>query len=568
MPGDAAAYTRDFHATSERALLYQSRFANGYPAAPEGALRSPVCASLFDAMTHTAVLLINPPSPAGHMSNKDSMGGFGQLYPAGASPFPPLDMPYLAATLTQQGIAFEVFECGALRWSMDELVRAIDATGKAAGALFVVRTSLPTIDWDLHVCAELRKRCGAKAILVYGPVVSPLLWRIQRDDDVDYALVGEPDVAVVELMQGKPAGEVSGLVWRAADGWHRNPDRKFEKDLDAQPFPRWDVMPVERYTIPKSATAGALRFLPMLSSRGCPFGCNYCPYPVGQGLPWRDRSPANVVDEIEHVVRDLKVEYIIFRDPLFSANKKRVVAICEQMLARGIKVQWRCETRIDCLDEKTIEMMARAGCVGVNFGVESIDPQVQKNVERKPITEAEFLETIRLFRKHGIATFAFFVVGLPGDTVDTILQSIRFALRLGASWTQFTVATPFIGTRMHDWAVEQGFIAKDHYRIISANEGSIGNENLSPAQVHRLHRFAQILQRNFINRRGILKNELRRDLPYRLAKGALDFVMRPLEWVFLTTGSALLRMSMARTRRGHATIVLHKPRKPVFRAES
>ncbi len=502
------------------------------------------------------------------MSNKDSMGGFGQLYPAGASGFPPLDMPYLAATLTGASIPVKVFEAGALRWSVDDLCRAIDATEKAGEAIIVVRTSLPTIDWDLKVCAELRERCRAGKILIYGPVVTPLLWRIQQDAAVDYAVLGDPDHPVLDLVRGVPLGDIPGLVWRDGDEWRRNPDRKFEKNLDGLAFPRWDLFPIELYTIPKSSTAGPLRFLPMLTSRGCPFGCSYCPYPVGQGLPWRDRSAGNVVDELEHLVRDLGVQYVIFRDPLFSANKKRVVAICKEILARGISIRWRCETRIDCLDEKTISMMAKAGCVGVNFGVESIDPQVQKNVERKPISEKQFVEAMTSFRKHGVATFAFFVIGLPGDTVDTILQSIRFALGLGASWTQFTVATPFIGTRLHDWAVEQGFVAADHYKIISTHEGSIGNENLTPAQVHRLHRFAQILQRNFINRRGILKNELRRDPPYRFAKHALDVLIAPFERGFYHAGAALLRLSMPHTRRGSATTVPRSVRHHVVRVGS
>jgi anaerobic magnesium-protoporphyrin IX monomethyl ester cyclase len=284
-----------------------------------------------------------------------------------------------------------------------------------------------------------------------------------------------------------------------------------------------------------------VRFLPMLTSRGCPFGCNYCPYPVGQGLLWRYRSAENVVNEIEHLIRDFHVEYILFRDPLFSANKKRVAAICEEIIRRGLKVQWRCETRIDCLDEPTIELMARAGCTGVNFGVESIDPQIQKNVERKPISEEQFVETVDLFRKYNIRTFAFFVVGLPGDTIDTILRTIRFGLTLKASWIQFTVATPFIGTKLHDWAVDHGFVQADHYKIISSHEGSMGNENLSPSQVHQLHRFAQILQRNFINRRGILKNENRSDPVYRVLRGALDTTCAVAGRAAFALGEAYLR---------------------------
>jgi anaerobic magnesium-protoporphyrin IX monomethyl ester cyclase len=513
-------------------------------------------------MKPSSVFLLNPPNPAGHVSNKDSMGGFGQLYYKGAPAFPALDMPYLAATLTQAEIGVQVFEASALHWSVDRLCEEITATSSAGSALVVVRTSLPTIDWDLEVCAAIRERCRPAAIVIYGPVVSPLLWRVQRDAEVDYAIIGEADQPVVELIRGTPLADIAGLVWRDGATWRRNAERKFEKNLDSLPFPRWDLFPIELYTIPKSAAAGTLRFLPMLTSRGCPFGCNYCPYPVGQGLPWRNRSAGNVVDELEHLVRDLGVEYVIFRDPLFSANKKRVAAICEAIVERGLKIQWRCETRIDCLDEPTIAVMAKAGCVGVNFGVESSDPQVQKNAERKPISQQQFIETMALFRKHGIATFAFFVIGLPGDTVDTILSTIKFAIGLGASWSQFTVATPFIGTRLHDWAVEQGFVAADHYEIISANEGSIGNENLTPAQVHRLHRFAQVLQRNFINRRGVLKNELRRDRWYRIAKGTLDLLVAPAEQLFFWSGSALLRLSMPRTRRGAATIVAHKDREP------
>lgn len=473
-------------------------------------------------MKFETAILLNPPNPPGYRSNKDSMGGFGQLYPRSAPPLPPLDLPYLAAYLSREGFEAQVIEAGALDLSTSQACEAIGNAANGAPRLVVVRTSLPTIDWDLSVCAEIRRTIPAATIGLYGGAVPALSARIQQDRVIDFAVIGEPDEPVAEVMRGDPMDQVPGLMSRAGDAWRTTAERKVRRDLDSLPFPRWDLFPYERYIIPKSSTTGRLRFLPMLTSRGCPYGCSYCPYPVGQGLKWRYRSPGNVVDEMEHLVRNFGVEYIIFRDPMFSLNQQRVIEISDEIVRRGLRVRWACETRVDCLDEATIASMAKAGCVGINFGVESSDPEIQKGVDRKPIHVDEFERKVAICKRHNIRTFAFFIVGLPGDTVDTILATMRFALRIRASWVQFTVATPFIGTKLHRWAAGHGFIAEDHYQIISSHEGSIGNENLSAAQIHTLHRFAQVLQNYLINRRGILKNESRRGGLYLAARRAAD----------------------------------------------
>ena len=473
-------------------------------------------------MRYAKVVIVNPPNPHGYVSNKDSMGGFGQLYPRGATPFPPLDIPYLAAVLLERHLHVDVIEAGALNLSIAEVSQRLQADPAVSSSLVLVRTSLPTIDWDLEVCRQLKVECGPGGVAIFGAAVPSLRRRIEADEAIDYAVLGEPDETVIELINGEPLAQIPGLMYRAGKGWAQTAQRPFERDLDSMPFPRWELLPYDRYVIPKSSTSGHLRFLPMLTSRGCPYGCSYCPYPVGQGLKWRFRSPRNVVDEMEHLVARLGVEHILFRDPMFSLQQARVVQICEEILRRGLKVQWKCETRVDCLDRATIEIMARAGCTGINFGVESTDPEIQQGVHRKPISTEEFVDKVAICRRNGIATFAFFVVGLPGDTVETILKSIEFAVAMRANWTQFTVATPFAGTPMHDWAVRQGFIAPDFYKIINAHEGSPGNEHLRPRDIVRLHRFARFLQNNLINRHGILKNETRRDLPYRIARRAAD----------------------------------------------
>jgi anaerobic magnesium-protoporphyrin IX monomethyl ester cyclase len=495
-------------------------------------------------MGYSKAVVINPPNPTGFSSNKDSMGGFGQLYSDKSPAFPPLDLPYLLAYLIGRGHPVEVIEAGAHRWTTAQVVKKISGLDRNECPLLLVRTSLPTIDWDLNVCREIRAALPTGAIALIGPAVPSLLRRVKDDPTIDFAILGEPDGPAADLMDGRELASISGLMYRVDGEWRTNAERPFERALDTLPFPRWDLMPVEKYVIPKSSTAGHARFLPMLSSRGCPFGCSYCPYPVGQGLKWRYRSPQNVVDEMEHLVRNFGVEYILFRDPMFSAKEKRVVEICEEIVRRGLKVKWKCETRVDCLEDETIAAMARAGCAGLNFGVESIDPEIQKGVHRKPIFERDFIRVVNSCRRHGIATFAFFVVGLPGDTLATILNSISFAVRIRANWTQFTVATPFVGTPMYDWAVNQGFLAPEAYRIINAHDTSVGNENLSPTNIKRLHRFAQLLQNHVINRHGILKNELRRDLPYRASKALADACSRLASTVLLTIGQWYFRRTI------------------------
>jgi len=497
---------------------------------------------------YARAIIVNPPNPPGYVSNKDSMGGFGQLYPVGAPPFPPLDMPCLAAVLMDADFGVEVIEAGALGLTSEELLARLRSSSPGDDTLLLVRTSLPTIDFDLGVCADLAERLSFGGVALFGPVLSSLLWHVEKNPALDYLLLGEPDGPALELMRGDPLEQIAGLRYHTDDGWQAASGRRFETDLDSLPFPRWDLLPHERYVIPKSSTAGTLKALPMLTSRGCPYGCSYCPYPIGQGLKWRYRSPENVADEMEQLVSRYGVEYILFRDPMFSLKQSRVVELCEEILRRGIKVMWKCETRVDCLDEATIAIMARAGCTGINFGIESTDPEIQEGVHRKPILVQEFLDKIGMCKKHDISTFAFFIVGLPGDTIETILKTIRFALVVQPTWTQFTVATPFIGTPLHEWAVGHGLVRDNAYEMISSHVGGPGNDNLTAAQIRRLHGFAQRLQ-TIINRRGVLKDMNRQDVPYRTARAFADLVSRLAAAAYLAIGEAYLRRTIGPMRK-------------------
>jgi anaerobic magnesium-protoporphyrin IX monomethyl ester cyclase len=477
-------------------------------------------------MRFETIVVINPPSPPGYVANRDSMGGYGQLYPIGATPFPPLDVPYLAAFLIGKGIAVEVLEAVGLDLKLDELVERVAriTSDEPATVLVTMRAALCSLDWDLSVCAAIRQANPEIKLAIYGPVLSYVNRRVEQEGTLDYIIRGEPDDTVFELANGRAEGEILGLTYRRNGTWVECPPRPFSKELDRLPFPKWELLPYRRYALPRSSTTGSLSFLPMLTSRGCPFGCHYCPYPLGQGLPFRFRSPKNVVDEIEHLINDLGIQYILFRDPMFTLHEKRVVQICNEIQKRGLKFRWKCETRPDCVTAETLSAMAAAGCEGVNFGVESAEVTIQAGVGRRPITPDKITEMVSVCRRLGIKTFCFFIIGLPGDTVQSVLETIQFGIRLRCNWIQFNAASPMIGTKLRDWAIAKGLTPDNEYSYRSSHEAMIGNDNLTKDQVRTLHRFATLFERYLINRGGVLKDDNRGGLIYGAARSTANII--------------------------------------------
>jgi radical SAM superfamily enzyme YgiQ (UPF0313 family) len=189
--------------------------------------------------------------------------------------------------------------------------------------------------------------------------------------------------------------------------------------------------------------------------------------------------------------------------------------------------------------------MAGAGCEGINFGIESSDVEVQINVGRKPLKKEDVIKTVAMCKKLGIKTFCFFIIGLPDDTFQTILDSIAFAIDLKPNWVQFTAASPFIGTKLREWAISQELIAEDKYAYISSHNVAMGNKNLSREQVQYLINLAQFIQNYLINRKGILKDSNRTGLVYKSMKSLADLISYSIARVVFFLGKRRLKKHFA-----------------------
>jgi radical SAM superfamily enzyme YgiQ (UPF0313 family) len=253
-------------------------------------------------------------------------------------------------------------------------------------------------------------------------------------DHADFILSGEPEAGVLRLAQGAmPSGMV---VSEQID------------DLDSLPFPRWDLVTEDRGTQLgiKWSSRPVGGGYPLLASRGCPEFCTYCPHRILAG--YRTRSIANIADELERLCDQFHRPYVIFRDPLFSERRDRCVELCDEIEARGLKLTFEAETRLDRLDVALLDKLYDAGLRAMSFGVESLSPATLKRSGRRPIPEAHQRQIIDHSRKRGIVTAAFYVLGFLQDDWNSIAATIDYATDLGSTFAQFKILTPYPGTPM------------------------------------------------------------------------------------------------------------------------
>lgn len=433
------------------------------------------------------ITIVNPPNPPNAVSNKDTMGGLGQLYAVGAKySLPPLDIPYTAAVLRNKGIQVQVIECLGCDWELSELILHLQ---DQKPELVAIRTSTPTFDWDMRVARIIKMVLTRAKIIVFGPHVALFPKQAIHPPFIDAIVVGEPELAFLDIAE---RGGFSGCegVWYKEDGdVVPNGARKLIDNLDQLPFPAWDLMPYHAYS-GVELMRNLKPFVTVLTSRGCSYGCAYCPYPVAQGRKLRVRSPENVVDELEWLANGLGVKAVLFRDPEFALYRDRVVGICEGILERKVRLAWRCETRMEDLDEELINLMAKAGCIGINMGIESADEQVLRKVKRKAVSLKRALKVVRACKNEGIETFCFFILGLPGETRQSALKTIDYALKLNPSFAQFTVATPYPGTELRTWAENKGFIENSSLTALTGYDVAIRNEHMTVEEIRWLQWFA------------------------------------------------------------------------------
>lgn len=407
------------------------------------------------------ILLMNP-----QWTHKEYFGKFDEA----RSVQQPLGIAYLAAVLELQGHDVKLIDAPAMRYDKEDLVNQVRTFSPD---LIGISTTTASFTKALAIANDLKAQFDLP-IITGGPHPTALPEETLENHCFDIGVIGEGEMTMVELADKLESGEgledVRGIVYRGGDGVRRNPERPYIEDLDSVPFPaRHLLSPLDVYR----PTPSAYRCLPqatMITSRGCPYNCTFCDRSVF-GSKYRARGARNVVDEMEILIEKHGAKEIRFWDDTFNIDARRVIQICEEIRARGIDVPWTCLGRINRMNTDVLRAMAESGCWQVDYGIESGSQQLLDGI-RKGLTLDMTRTVTKMTHKAGIRMRGFFMLGLPGETGETMRRTIEFAKKLDLSAAVFHITTPFPGTELYNTVLQSGELdmkaSWDDYSIFSS----------------------------------------------------------------------------------------------------
>ncbi len=422
------------------------------------------------------VLLVNPPSPDGGIWIR-SQHRVGRRSRENMI-WPQVSLATMAACL-HPDYKVEIVDAVATRMGWPEFQELL---AKKRPRYYLTQVTAPTLTNDMYG-VFLAKSKGAKTI-AFGTHVTPnTLNTMTEFPSLDFILRGEPELTLRELLDaldGKtgqnekmevliqkadptrlpiPAEKVAqgdlssikGLSWRLAGQIKLNLDRPFIPNLNELPLPMHHLLPLDSYRMP--LIRGPYAFV--VPSRGCPAGCKYCIKHVSYNYSVRVRSPENIMAELWSLNK-LGINNVMLYADLFTVNRDQVVGICKAMIEEKIDMKWMCNSRVDYVDEEMLTLMGQAGCHMISWGIESGSEEVLKRA-RKGASPAKAEQALCWARKAGIKNFGYFIIGLPGETEETIKQTIAFSKKLPLNVAIFHIAAPYPGTPFFYEVVENGW---------------------------------------------------------------------------------------------------------------
>ncbi|MBI4249086.1 MAG: cobalamin B12-binding domain-containing protein [Elusimicrobia bacterium] len=407
----------------------------------------------------TDILLIFPPTSVADRYGKADVGDAG-------GDLPPLGVTTIAAYLREKGFGVGLLDGCGLGLGHNQIIDIIRAKDPKAVGISSTTYALPS---GLALARRIRSEFPDKLVILGGAHANAVPLESAQDyPEFDLVVYGEGELSAEQILgEYKKLGYdrtsflegeaflsgVKGIVYRNAGGCVLNPEMPNIKNLDTLPLPARDLLPMEIY-LPLPNQYKKPPVVHMVVIRGCPYACSFCDQ---AGTGGRTRSPAKAVEEIVHVVEKYGAREISFWDDTMSFNRVWMRKFCQLLIEADTGVIWSCYAAVNTVDRQLLDLMHKAGCWNIFYGIETGVPELMKNIEshRKNTSPDKIRKTMQETKDAGIEIRGSFMIALPGETPELAAETIKFAIELDPDYAQFSITTPYPGTHLYD-DIKQG----------------------------------------------------------------------------------------------------------------
>lgn len=481
---------------------------------------------------NSKIMVLNLPSPPYLDVGRDWAGGFGTVtfslrralswrrgdYGQGRSPILQPFLPYTSSVLSEAGYEFKVLDCQRARLNQYQCLVNVKHENPD---FLIALIGLPSLENDLALLNEIKRCLPNTFIIGVGTTCRVIPNEVLLKSSVDAVLRNSyPYVSnLIDLIQAQHQGRDLRMVhgvsyW--ADGKVVSTPESPELNLGEMPSPSYDALELDGYDSFHDINGEQYRYISILGSKGCPYPCIYCPYPVGFGRKWDRRSPESIVDEMEFLNATRDIRGFLFRDQSFAMNKKHAFKVCDEIIRRKLDIAWYCEARVNEVSRELLEKMKESGCKRVHYGVETGDPKLIK-IGKPGISIGTIRKAFSVTKEIGLWANAHVILGLPDETPETLERTRKFVEDLDPHGTNWNVLTPYPGTKLYEMARRNSWILTYDWSRYTSHTLVMRTKKLSQSQLY-----------------AIIQRVIRKYSKQRIKKILLEIPRRKAQPIFLT----------------------------------
>jgi radical SAM superfamily enzyme YgiQ (UPF0313 family) len=392
--------------------------------------------------------------------------------------FPPLGLSYLAAVLDQNGFEVKIVDCPVNRFDYDKLKNELAAFQPN---IVGIGSMTPIAEASFKSAQAAREACPEAQIIMGGPHATFQGKDIlATEKSVDLIVRGEGEETLLEIAKqpqtGTKLADIKGIMFRHGTEVVETPTRAFIKNLDALPWPAYNLVPIEKYWVQGQ------KLLSVITSRGCPFKCPFCVATEMFGQQFRARSAKNVLDELQWLKEQYGAEGIAFQDDTLTFDKKRAMDICDGMIERKLNLRWGCGTRADVVTKELLQKMAQAKCDEVMFGIESGCERMRAELKRG-VTNEHIQNAIKWAKETGMFVTVSVILGYPGETKESLQETLDFVRKIEPDDAWLCHATPFPGTHLREIVEKNGWKMSDDWKTYNTMNAIFEDPNLPAKEI-------------------------------------------------------------------------------------